>query len=69
MKEKYHFTDEIMKALYIDARFYKWSDDDGAPQWKIIYWMYADCGGVLFWDPVCIVTISRDGGEQWCSLY
>ena len=69
VKETFQLSDEIMKALYTDVRFYKWSDDDGDPRWKIQYWMYADCGGVVFWEPVCIVTISRDGREQWCSLY
>lgn len=69
VKDTFQFSDEIMKALYTDARFYKWSDYNGDPRWKIQYWMYADCGGVKFWDPVCIVTISRDGREKWCSLY
>lgn len=64
-KESFNLSDELFSLLYEDARFCTIGEME--PQWLIRYWMYAECGGICFWDTLCIVAISRDGSIVGCS--
>ncbi len=58
--DTFQVPEDLMDAFYEDVRFCCMKIFDEEPHWVIRYWAYIDCGGVQFWEPFFLVSITRE---------
>ena len=66
--DTFQVSDDLLAAFYEDVRFCCLKNYPEEPHWVIRYWAYVDCGGVQFWEPFFLISITREGTLRTCTI-